>query len=376
MDASDKERLTEIWDAFQRAGFRYASDRYGVRQVQEVREKRKDQLPIRREILQNFLDGEDDLETFQHEMTTQAANSKLWGFSGGGGRFFNQLVAASNFDEDTDLALLLREILHEPEDSDTATEYINELVDFVENLRTRVENIRQAPQSGFVPYFLSYFWQLQDPDRYPIYYKSMRDAFGQLDIWQPTGESATDYAEFWELNEDIRSTLGDHTSREIHLWDIERLCLYSNSREDLSSFSDAQIELLKLWQEATGSIGQAAHFKFEEAYFPEDAKARAREFIDEPTEERFRLLWEPMHSAQRAGKAGLIYSKWTEETGRSDDELANLIEEILEADEYESSWESQLGASKTLWELFGLLHIDSYPIINSSNERGLEIFGY
>lgn len=35
-----------------------------------------------------------------------------------------------------------------------------------------------------------------------------------------------------------------------------------------------------------------------------------------------------------------------------------------------------MGAKKTIWELFGLLHIEDYPIMNGSAERGLQFFGY
>jgi 5-methylcytosine-specific restriction protein B len=83
-----------------------------------------------------------------------------------------------------------------------------------------------------------------------------------------------------------------------------------------------------------------------------------------------------MHSAQRAGAPDLIYTKWTEDKGKTDQELADLIEEILNAEAYDESWQSRLGARRTLWELFGLLKIEKYPIINGSAERGLEFFGY
>lgn len=198
MNASDREKLTDIWDAFERAGFQYASHRGGVHQLEEMRDQRQDHLPIRKNILQDFLNGKSDLETFQSDMVTQAANTKLWGFSGGGGRFFNQLIASADLHDEIDLEHLLQKILAEPGEPETAADCINELGDFVEHVRPQIENIYEAPQAGFVPYFLSYFWQLHEPDTYPIYYKSMRDALADLDVWEPSGDLAEDYLEFWE----------------------------------------------------------------------------------------------------------------------------------------------------------------------------------
>ncbi|OYR83002.1 hypothetical protein DJ71_10995, partial [Halorubrum sp. E3] len=96
-----------------------------------------------------------------------------------------------------------------------------------------IDNVQKAPHAGSIPYFLSYFWQLQEPDSFPIYYKSIRDALSDLDIWEPSGDLAEDYVEFWELNEEIRETIEDHTGKEIHLWGIERLCLYWLNKEQI-----------------------------------------------------------------------------------------------------------------------------------------------
>ncbi|MFC7027852.1 hypothetical protein ACFQH8_10855 [Halomicroarcula sp. GCM10025710] len=149
--------------------------------------------------------------------------------------FFNMLESASEVDEETEPSTILREVLTPPEDHDTARSCLQDLVEYVNQLRSALDEGQSAPAVGHVPYFVSYFWQLHDPDTYPIYYTSMRDALANLEIWTPSGDHPNDYVEFWELNEEIRDVLESHTGEQIHLWDIERLCLFWLNRDAVSS---------------------------------------------------------------------------------------------------------------------------------------------
>jgi len=139
--------------------------------------------------------------------------------------------------------------------------------------------------------------------------------------------------------------------------------------------TDRQVQILRLWKQVAQENSSGHHFHFEREYTPEEARSRAKEFIETPSKQTFKALWDPMWSAQRSGAASTIYEKW-HDIGQTDKELASLIKEILHADHYDASWQGELGARRTLWELFGFLHIEEYPIINGSAERGLSFFGY
>lgn len=146
--------------------------------------------------------------------------------------------------------------------------------------------------------------------------------------------------------------------------------------DDITVISDTDREILERWADIIADYSQAIHFDLLEHYDPDTARQRARDFIDDPSRERFNALWSLLNSAQRSGSPSIIYEKWIEQKDRTDEELASLIEEILTADEFDSEWQRDLGAKRTLWELFGLLHLEDYPIINGSSERGLAFFGY
>lgn len=159
MVSVDAERITEVWDEFAAAGFQYASDSGDLYELGENDEVRRERLPRRREILQGFLDGDLDIESFRSEMASEAGQHKLWGYSGtSGGMFFNMLISASDPSQEPDIAALLREVLVAPGDQETAVEYITKLEDAVNTIRARSENIQSAPQAGYIPYFLSYYW--------------------------------------------------------------------------------------------------------------------------------------------------------------------------------------------------------------------------
>lgn len=380
MVLADEGKITDVWDAFANADFRYASTDGTVHEHGSQDSKRREQLPTRRDILNRFLDGDLDLEAFRSEMASEAGSNRLWGFSGtSGGMFLNMLISRADPDREPELPVLLRELLVAPEDTDSAREKIQRLEQRVDRIRSEVDNIQKAPHTGSIPYFLSYFWQLQEPDTYPIYYASLRGALSDLGIWEPSGDLAEDYVEFWELNEELRDTLEAHTGDDIHLWTIERMFLFWNSRDHLQDSSDLtepQQTILQQWRDAASQHAKGRHFNFDDKYTPNTAHARVADFIESPSREAFEELWDPMHAAQRNGSADAIYEKWHTQRGRSDEELAELLDEIRSADEYDPAWEDELGAKRTVWELFGLLHIEEYPIVNSCTERALDFFGY
>ena len=237
MPLSNEQQILQIWDAFEDAGFVYLSDSGDRRDLEEAREARYERLPVRQELLQDFLNGELDLTSFKSEMGSEVGSHKLWGFSGFSGQmFFNMLVSATGSDAESDLSELLREVFTAPESYEAGAAKIRKLEEYVTKLKAQAEDPGSAPSAGFVPYFVSYFWQLQDPNRYPMYYKSIRDALSDLNIWEPSGDYAEDYVEFWKLNEELREAIESHTGEEVHLWGIERLCLYWLSKDQVGRF--------------------------------------------------------------------------------------------------------------------------------------------
>ncbi len=138
------------------------------------------------------------------------------------------------------------------------------------------------------------------------------------------------------------------------------------------SLTANQLEILEQWREVVQTTPSGAEFDLEGHNRTDVIPKRADEFTANPTPERFKAMWNQMHSAIQGGQATQILNKWS----GSIDDLASLIEEIRNADQYDAQWEDTLGGRTTVRELFGSLHIDDHPILNAASTNGLTFFGY
>lgn len=97
--------------------------------------------------------------------------------------FFNQLVKAG---DEAELAPALRATLGAPADEEDARRKIGRLEEAVENTRIRAEaSGATKPGIGRIDSFVSFFWELQDRERWPMLYPNSRDVLekeGMLDV--------------------------------------------------------------------------------------------------------------------------------------------------------------------------------------------------
>ena len=256
MDTAAKEKLTQIWEDYEASGFQFVSHNDQLLRQEDSDAERHEHLPRRQKLLEDFLDGESDLESFKSDILGEAARNKLWGFSGiSGGMFFNILMETAQYDDETDLSSLFQNVLSAPNDRDQAKQKIRDFEDAVGRINDQVDEGQTPPGPGHIPYFVSFFWQLQEPDTFPIYYKSMRVAMDSLELWKPSGDLAEDYVEFWDINEVIRTVLEHHTGDDIHLWTVERLFLYWLGKDKIQSNVEANTSG-RIWQISPGHGGR------------------------------------------------------------------------------------------------------------------------
>ena len=230
---ADDQQLKRAWDAFEANDFRLKTSEGEIVTMSEADQRREDRLPVLRELIDDFLAEEIPIEEFKSEIDGQNKRFPYWGFKGMNGMmFFNMLYNSAETTRKSELVQLLRRVIQPPADQAEAKEKIRSLEGFVEGLRNEADDLRSAPRLGSIPYFLSYFWQVREPDEYPIYYTSMVNALSDLAIWEPSDDLADSYTEFWELNEEMRDRLATYTDREIHLWTIEHVFWYWQQRDE------------------------------------------------------------------------------------------------------------------------------------------------
>lgn len=184
---------------------------------------RRARLPEIRKLLDDFVDGRISIADFRSAIDSESKRHNYWGFKAINGQmFFNMLTKVADAGNRTDeLASCLRKVIVIPADLEAGLRAISRLSQLAEDLGFAVTDRRSAPRPRSTPYFLSYFWQIQDPEKWPIYYKSMIEALDDTGIWIPHGEMAQDYSEFHEINFLLLDFLSKIAGHPLHLWDLE-----------------------------------------------------------------------------------------------------------------------------------------------------------
>ena len=148
----------------------------------------------------------------------------LWGFKGtAGAKFFNQLYNGE--DDKERLEKEVRRFLLQPDDNTGAKLKINGFSNYVREVREKVELRQKKPAPKSTVFFLSYFWHIQAPDKYPIFYPKSRKALRNLGLFDETrrvdyGEL---YIEFLNIIKDISQILEAKKSRNFTFDEISSI---------------------------------------------------------------------------------------------------------------------------------------------------------
>lgn len=134
--------------------------------------------------------------------------------------FFNQIVNSYN-DNIDELTELLKTIITEPKDLNDALQRITKLENELQDGYNDAPDKRKVPKPSSIGYFLSYFWQIHNPEKWAILFTSMITAFKEIGIWNEKETQKEIYNQFYLLNEEIKAYLIKQTSAPINNWDIE-----------------------------------------------------------------------------------------------------------------------------------------------------------
>jgi hypothetical protein len=227
------DRVLLLWQAYVDHGEKFLNASQEFTQ-QKLDQKRREVIPEVILWLNRFLSGDVALEEFKTVNDGINKRNRLWGFQAINGQmFFNVLTKnslAGNRREE--FVQLLKKSLPVPETITEAKTIIEQFARFTKELGQYSADLRGAPKVGSIPYFLSYFWQIQQPEIYPIYYTSMVNVLVEQDIWIPSGEVAEDYRVFYDLNHTILPLLSKVAGRPLHLWDLEHALWFNGQMQN------------------------------------------------------------------------------------------------------------------------------------------------
>ena len=180
-------------------------------------------------LVSSYLTGQKAIEVFKSEIDSINKQDGYWGFKGVKGQmFFNLLYNAcgdvSEFNAELSNAMTL------PENEELAKSRIRNFVSYVRRIGDAfVEgggSKHARPKQSSIPFFLSYFWQIQAPEKWPVYYTNSVQVITDLNIFQPQEDLAECYIDFSRLHWELREVFAREARRSFTLFDVEHVWWY------------------------------------------------------------------------------------------------------------------------------------------------------
>ncbi|MDR0911814.1 MAG: hypothetical protein LBM96_04335 [Methanobrevibacter sp.] len=202
----------------------------------ELNDRRNKHLSELNDLIQRYLEEQIDLNNFKTKIDSHSKKNDLFGFKGTSGQmFFNMLFNnVEKLDKIDNLNLILNNVLKCPNDIDDAKNKIKQLLDFNKEVNNKVNEKKKHGKNGSIPFFLSYFWNIQNNDIWPIYYDSLRKGLKKLGIIF-NKDIVNNYIDFYNINNEIKENYKEKTKKDISLWEIEYSFVYDNDSIDLDS---------------------------------------------------------------------------------------------------------------------------------------------
>ena len=172
------------------------------------------------------LKAETVLSDFKSKVDGINKRNSFWGFKGIKGQmFFNMVVNVADDPEECDQEL--KAVLAVPSSEQIASSRLKNFSSYVKRLGEQwVEagHTRHGmPKMGSIPFFVSYFWQIQERETWPVYYTNSVQMMTDLNLWQPSGDLAEDYLTFKHLHEELADLFTRESGQRFDLYRVEHV---------------------------------------------------------------------------------------------------------------------------------------------------------
>lgn len=177
-------------------------------------------------LVDSFLTGSLPLDEFKTQIDGLNKRNTHWGFKGIKGQmFFNQVVNVA--DDPDECSHEIRAAIAAPTSDEIAKSRIRTFISYVKRLGD--EHVQGGgtgygrPKLGSVPFFLSYFWQIQDRDRWPVYYTNTVQMAEDLNLWRPGDDLAENYIVYTRLHNELAELFSKEAKKPFGLYEVEHV---------------------------------------------------------------------------------------------------------------------------------------------------------
>jgi hypothetical protein len=229
-----KEIALGALDAYLHAGPFLPNGRTPIEMEVEGDRKRVETIENKiKPLLTGYLTRIVSLPEFKRQIDSINKQYPYWGFSGVKGQmFFNMLVKTSGESPECDTQI--RSAIREPTSEEDAATLLRNFKRYVGRSGQQFVDgggeHRSKPKQSSVPFFLSYFWQAQRREIWPVFYTNTVQMIGDLNLWQATGDIADDYLSLKLLHEQLVEIFSERSSRAFSLYDVEHVFWFRSGR--------------------------------------------------------------------------------------------------------------------------------------------------
>ncbi len=180
-------------------------------------------------LLKTYFAGNVPLDEFKSTIDGINKRHENWGFKGIKGQmFFNMLTNVAMNPTECDQEM--KAAIVAPANEEMARSRIRTFASYVRRIgEAHLEGggtKHGRPKIGSTLFFLSYFWQIQEPQIWPVYYTNSVNTMIDLNLWQPTEDLAENYIEFKRLHEELAVVFSKASGQKFDLYGVEHVFWY------------------------------------------------------------------------------------------------------------------------------------------------------
>ena len=176
-------------------------------------------------LLGRYFDGSLAAADLQRQVDATNRQNPLWGFGGIKGQmFFNLLMKTA--EDLSEFDTQFRSAIRVPAGEEDAATCLRNFKSYVVRIgRQFLEaggDVRKRPNPNSSAFFVSYFWQIQEREVWPVYYTNSVQVIEGMNLSEETGEIGQDYLTYKRLHETLSWTLANFGLTWVELNVIER----------------------------------------------------------------------------------------------------------------------------------------------------------